>query len=327
MINRVTVTWSAAVWSVAILACVFLYTSPSAEAAEPCSGKQVYPTQNLAGVAAGSSGGTTFCVHDGTYNISSPVDVQDRDRFIGVYSDTTRPAVVTSQAHHVFNAIRSDGATIRGLKISGAVGGNYCEPMCGRGIQGGIDLTVQNVWATDNENQGIGGTGPNLLVENSIVDHNGSYSFARDGGKISAAGIKSADSMTVLNTRLSNNYWNGVWCDNECNAFTVKNSTITGNGKAGIHDEISTGPALFSGNTIRGNGVLSSADRHAGILIVDSANVQAYNNTFGSNVLYGIHTIDYGRWPAVRGVRLYDNTMNGNNVSGCSLSGVDCWGN
>lgn len=324
MLGRLTMSWITIACFVAVLVCVLLYEAPRAEAASSCSGKRVYPSQNLTRVAAGSPAGTTFCLRDGNYEISGAVYVQDRDRFIGVYRDRSRPAVVTNRARQVFEATSSDGATIRGLRISGAVGGNYCEPYCGRGIQGGTDLTVDNVRATDNANQGIGGTGPRLLVRGSVVDRNGSYSFARDGGIITAAGIKSADSMTILNSQLRNNYWDGVWCDNQCGAFTVKNSTIIGNGKAGIHDEISTGPATIAGNTIRGNGVLSGADRHAGLLIVDSTNVNAYNNSFGRNVLYGVHVIDYGRSPRTSGVRLRDNTMNGNRIAGCSLPGVYC---
>ena len=305
----------------------FLLSVPDAGAATSCYGKNVYPSQDLASVAANSGAGTTFCIHDGTYNVSRPVDVQDKDRFVGVYDDSTRPAIVTTQALQVFDAIGSDFAVIKGLKISGAVGGNYCEPMCGRGIAGGSHLTVSNVWATGNKNQGVGGTGPGLLVENSVMDHNGSYSFARDGGPVSAAGIKSTEPMTVLNSRITDNYWNGVWCDNNCGAFTVKNSTITGNGKAGIHDEISTGPAVFSGNTIRGNGTLTSADRHSGLLIVDSSNVDAYNNAFGSNVLHGVHVIDYDRSPRVSGVKIHDNVMNSNNINSCTLYGVSCYSN
>jgi hypothetical protein len=118
-----------------------------------------------------------------------------------------------------------------------------------------------------------------------------------------------------------------VWCDIDCNALTVKNSTITGNGKAGIHDEISNGPAVISGNTIKGNGTLAAADRHAGLLIMSSKNVDAHNNTFGSNVGHGVEIDEDRRAPEMGNVKVHDNTMNGDSLRGCKQRGVACYGN
>jgi hypothetical protein len=327
MLGRVVVLSYVVALSVLFLA--YLLYAPQAKAAYPCSGKHVYPTQNLTQVAANSAAGTTFCIHDGTYNISVPVKVEGNDRFIGLYDDSSRPAVVTTKAQQVFNAGPSSGALIKGLKISGAVGGNYCEPSCGRGIQGGHNLTVYDAWITNNKNNGIGGTSTGLRVENSIIDHNGSYSFSYlDGQPSTAAGIKSSQtSLTVLNSRIYDNYWDGVWCDNDCEAVTVKNSTLTGNGKSGIHNEILSGPAIFSGNTIKGNGRLAGANHPSGLLIVSSSNVDAYNNTFGNNSDHGVRIIKDGRAPGVSNVKIHDNTINLDSLSGCTLSGVSCWNN
>jgi hypothetical protein len=324
--TRVSVLFWAAALSVAVLSYCLLSLShaPSAEAAYPCSGKDVFPAQNLTMVAASSPAGTTFCIHDGTYNVSKQVVVQDNDRFIGLYDDSSRPAVVTTQALHVFNVSGASGALIKGLKVSGAVGGNYCEPNCGRGIGGsGRNLTVDDVWATNNKNQGIGGTGPGLLVRNSLIDHNGSRSFGDDGGPVSAAGVKSVNSFSIINSTIRDNYWKGVWCDIDCNAFEVRDSTIAGNGKAGIHYEISTGPAIIEGNLIQGNGYHPKAATPAGILVVGSRNLNAYNNTFGSNLKHGIVVSKH--FPKKRKkIYLHDNTMNGDPLRGCRLRGVRC---
>jgi hypothetical protein len=325
MVSRVRVLLCTAALSAFVLS-YLLYVSPAAKAAYSCSGKDVYPTQNLTIVAQNSPRGTTFCIHDGTYNISDPVRVDDNDRFIGLYNDSTRPAIVTSQAKALFDAGGSSGALIKGLKISGAVGGNYCEPECGRGITRGDHLTVNDVWLTGNKNAGIGGGGPGLLVQNSIIDHNGSYSFSNDGGSITAAGIKTMGSMTVLNSRITDNYWSGVWCDGGCARFEVRNSVIARNGKAGIHNEVSDGPSIFAGNTIKGNGTLTRAPRRAGIVIVESTNVDAYGNTFGGNATYGV-LMAKGTRHALSGVKFHDNTMNGDTKSGCDLTGVSCFGN
>lgn len=327
MFGRIAVLLSAVVMAVG-LATYLLMDTPSAEAAT-CSGKDVYPSQDIVKVAASSPKGTTFCVHDGTYNISRPIDLSDGDTFIGVYSDSTRPVISTARSPQVINAGPSDWATIQGLTITGAVGGNYCEPACGQGIRGGEELTVVNSRITGNQNNGIGGVGPGLLVKNSIIDRNGSRSFTSlDGGVSSSAGIKSMEPMTVIDSRISDNYWNGVWCDGQCGALSVKNNVISGNGKAGVHDEISTGPAVITGNTIQRNGILDDANFHAGILIANSTNVKVSGNTFGQNVSHGVQVFNNkSRSPKPKKVKVRDNNMKGNAVTGCSFSGVSCSGN
>ena len=249
------------------------FAGPAATAVR-CDGVQVGPSEDLAAVAEAKSAGTTFCIRDGSYKVTRSVKVQSGDRFVGVYSDGTRPSVSTTRAQHVFDAYGSTGAVIRGLKVRGAVGNDRCEPDCGRGIGGGTNLRIVSVRVTGNANQGIGGTGPGLIVISSIVDHNGSYSFSRDGGPISAAGIKSVNSITVLNSKIFRNYWAGVWCDIQCGSFIVKESTLVDNGKVGIHDEISSGRAIFARNVIRNNGSLRGATRPSGLLIVSSRRVK-----------------------------------------------------
>jgi hypothetical protein len=327
MFSRVGALLSAVVVSFAVLVCTVLYAAQEAQAAYPCSGKQIYAPQNLTNVAGSSPGGTTFCIHDGSYTISAPIQVQNNDKFIGLYNDGSRPQISTTKAKQLFNARDSNGATIKGLKISGAVGGNYCKPGCGQGIRGGDNLTVYDVWATNNMNQGIGGPGPNLRVENSLIDNNGSYEFTSHPDVNTSAGIKTTNSVTVLNSRITNNYWNGLWCDEQCGALSVKNSVLSGNGKAGIHYEVSTGPAVVAGNTIKGNGGLARANAHDGLLVVSSAHVDAYNNTFGGNVGAGFQVKEDSRWPAVNDVSIRDNTMNLDGMIGCLISGVSCSGN
>jgi hypothetical protein len=319
------------VWAVSTLVLVALlsvsaYVTDGPRAAVGCVGKDVFPSQSLPSVANNTPSGTTFCIRDGTYNISSPVIVQSGDVFWGVYSDSTRPVVTTTTARHIFYAGDANGATIKTLIISGAVGDAQCEPNCGRGIGGGRNLTVDGVRVTNNQNQGIGGTLSGLVVRNSTIDHNGSRKFSRlDGGPSSTSGVKSVNSLTVTNSNVNNNYWNGVWCDEECNTFNVKNSTITDNGKAGVSYEWSTGPAVISGNTIQRNGWNTEVTtRRAGLIIVDSAHADVLSNTFGSNKRYGIEVGDAARSPAVTDVYLSNNTMNGNSIVGCGLVSGQC---
>jgi hypothetical protein len=313
-------------FSVAVVA-LLAVTGGDSLAASSCTGKYVYPGANLVNVAAAAPSGTTFCIHQGTYYVSQPVKVQSGDRLVGVYSSFPRPTIKSSIAQQVLNAGGSTGAIIQGLRVEGAVGDQSCQPNCGRGISGGTNLTVDDVRATNNKNQGIGGTGSGLLVKNSEIDHNGSSPFAQQTYRETAAGIKSDDPMSIQNSFIHDNYWAGVWCDDNCGTLRVQNSTLTGNGKAGIHTEISIGPQVISGNTIKGNGRFESWSLEAGLLINSVRDVQVYNNAFGGNLDHGIRVVEDGRWPVTGNVSIHDNTMNGDLLAGCLISGVSCYSN
>jgi Right handed beta helix region len=309
-------------FSVALLA--LFITSENGTAATSCTGKQIYAGANLVSLAANSPSGTTFCIHQGTYSVTQPISVTDGDRFIGVYQSLPRPIVKTTSARMVFNAGGSNQALISSLSVQGAVGDQSCQPNCGRGISGGYNLTVDNVRATLNKNQGIGGAGSGLLVKNSEIDHNGSSPFAQQGGKETAAGIKSANPMSIQNSYIHDNYWAGVWCDDNCGTLRVQGSRLIGNGKGGIHTEISVGPQIISGNTIQGNGHFESWSLEAGLLINSVRDVDVYNNTFGNNLDHGIRVVEDSRWPVTGNISVHDNTINGDLLNGCAISGVLC---
>lgn len=316
----------------------------------PSGGINVTPSQDLAAVAAGNSGSKTYCLAPGTYTVARNIKVEGADKFLGLSTDRSqvkvksngtqsygaKGAIVTgSTVDHVFDTGGSNGATFENLDISGAVHANSCEPNCGRGIgSGGTNITVKNVRAHHNENDGIGAPGTNLKVYDSEFDHNGNVDSARDGGKVSAAGIKGSDpggssnySLSVFNSNIHDNYWTGVWCDIGCEQFEVHDSNVSNNGKSGIHDEISYGPAVFEGNTIQNNGKLTSANQHTGLLIVSSRNAEAFGNAFGGNVSEGVKIMEDARDPVLGNISVHDNQMNGDKLAGCGLSTVTCTNN
>jgi hypothetical protein len=293
----------------------------------PCVGVQLYPGANLSAVAANHSSGTSFCVNDGTYNVSQPIEVQSADVWQGVYSDLTRPTIAGSGAQQIMNARGSTGARIQNLTVTGATGNSNCQPECGRGISGGSDLTLVNIRSTENANQGVGGAGNGLLIRDSVLDHNGSPEFYEDGTFASAAGVKSVNSLVIRNSRMTDNAWIGAWCDLECGRFEVHDSVLSGNGKAGIFDEVSTGPAIFEGNVLQNNGANALNRNPSGLLVVSSRNADAFNNTFGGNIGFGLKAVEDDRSPTLSNVTLRDNTTNGDTVGGCGLSGVSCYGN
>jgi hypothetical protein len=310
-----------------ILASVALMASSMARAnaaGEQCTGVQVSPGEDLARVAAARAAGTTFCIRDGNYPVASKIVVQSTDIFKGIYSDGTRPSVTTTTAEQIFDANGSTGATISGITVSGAVGDTSCQPECGRGISGGTNLTLDDVRAEENENQGVGGTGANLVIRNSVFDSNGTREFYADGTYASAAGVKSVNSMFIYNSRATDNAWVGFWCDLECGAFEVHDSVASRNGKGGIFYEVSTGPAIFEGNLLRNNGYSEIWRRPGGLLMVSSQNANAYGNTFGSNNEAGIRVTDEERAPEVSNIKIHDNSLRNDPLIGCTVSGVLC---
>ena len=298
----------------------------------PAGGVEVDPGADVAAVAADpvNGPGTTYCIKDGNYAVARAIDVQSSDRFLGIYDDGTRPVVAGSGARTIFDASVSDSALISGLQVEGAVGSEACSPDCGRGIGGaGTNLRVHDVRATHNANQGIGGTGDGLLVTESTLDDNGyDATFTGEtGGPVSAAGIKSVNSMVVRDSVIRDNRWNGVWCDIDCTRLEVHDSTITGNGKAGVHYEISSGPAVVEGNVIQNNGDLAAAgSARAGLLVVNGKNLDAYGNTFGSNAAYAFWAMfDEPRYDAAPGgdggFRLQDIDVHHNDLDGDAAAG------
>jgi hypothetical protein len=289
---------------------------------------QVSPGGNLTQIAAAHAAGTTYCIRDGNYPVASKIVVQSNDVFMGIYSDHTRPNVTSTTAEQIFDANGSIGATISGLRVSGAVGDTSCQPACGRGISGGTNLTLDNVRATENQNQGVGGVGANLVIRDSVFDHNGTREFYADGTYASSAGVKSVNSMFIYNSRATDNAWVGFWCDLECGTFEVHDSEASRNGKGGIFYEVSTGPAVFEGNVIQGNGYSELWRRPGGLLMVSSQNANAYGNTFGFNNEAGIRVTEDERSPSVANIRIQDNRMKNDLLMGCTtLLGVSCTSN
>jgi hypothetical protein len=324
----------------AILSVLLFGTGPvNAQAITTCSGVEVTPGNDLAAVAAAHDAGTNYCINDGSYSVAEPIVVQTSDSFVGVYSDGSRPEVRTDVAEHIFYyPVGEHDALISGLDVSGAKGGDYCEPNCGRGIGGpGRNLTVENVRSRDNQNQGIGGMGPGLVIRDSELDHNGTLAFtAADAGAgepSSAAGVKSVNSMTITGSYVHDNFWNGIWCDSYRDGLSVQNDTyiyaqnnvVKNNGKLGISDEVCT-TARISGNRVIHNGHNPvGSTTHSGILVYGSLDAKVFDNTVRRNKNYGIKLLQ-GKRSSSMTAYVHDNILSGNqiNLSGCSLAGVTC---
>jgi hypothetical protein len=308
-----------------VLMLAILTLSGMVQAADAaCDGVQVSPGEDLAQVASAHPDGTTFCIQDGSYEVTSRVVAEDGDSFVGVYSDSTRPSISTTTADQIIYTTAADNVLVRALDISGAVHNNACEPNCGRGIGGsGNNLLIEDVRSHHNENQGVGGTGPGLLIRNSELDNNGNAESANDGGKVSAAGLKSTNSFTIEGSYIHDNYWNGVWCDSQCDDVEISDSSFTRNGKSAFSYEITDGTdtSHFTNNIVTNNGGLATANKHTGVLIESSRDLVINANSFsGHRQLFngnGITVQDGSRPPSNGSLVISNNDLGGDRIKLC----------
>jgi hypothetical protein len=226
----------------------------------------------------------------------------------------------------IFALGSSQGVTIKNVYIAGAVNrcpGQNCGAT-GEAINGGSNVTVQNVRITDNGRAGIAGMRGSLKVLGSRIDHNGAAHSAPDHV---SAGIKSVHPIYVSNSRVSHNAGNGIHCDQDCGAFTVQGSTVRYNTLTGIHVELDRGPTLIGHNTVQHNNTLNWKGQ-SGIQGVDSKNQTIRYNVLGFNGGNGIlirnDTRAGGPGYYSANVVIYGNHRHGDRVGNCNLKGVKC---
>jgi parallel beta-helix repeat protein len=303
----------------------------AASAASKCH-PVLTPGEDLTRVADNCPPSTTFTIKDGTYKLSGPVEADSGDTFKGVYSDRTRPNIDANGATRAFDVGGTNRVTIRGLSVTGTKGGVRCKPWCGSAIKGdGTNLHVLNVRLHHNPNQGIGNPGDGFLLENSEIDHNGSYSFTAldgDSGKISSsAGVKITNSTaTFRNNKIHHNYWHGIWCDRFGGPIVATGNDIYDNDKSGIKYEKCRGGAL-NNNTVTHNGYLRQGGSVAGILLQTPQSVEIANNDLEGNREYGIRVKHGDRQRRIFGVRIHHNSLRNDTLKGCQKPGVKCWTN
>lgn len=326
-------------WAVTILAVLMAIGIGTPVASAGTCAPTITPGESINRVAASCPGGTTFTIKDGAYKLSGSVNADSRDVYKGSYSDGSRPTIDANGAEAAFLVGGTNGVQISGLDVTGAKGGDYCEPACGSAIKGdGTNMRVSNVRLHHNPNQGIGNPGAGFVLENSEIDHNGSYSFTildRNNGKepSSSAGIKVLEgAATLKNNKIHDNYWIGIWCDERGGPLVATGNDIYNNGKVGIQYETcrgsSTRSSAITNNTITHNGYINAntPTPKAGILAQDPQSLEVANNTVADHPQHGIHVVK-GTRQKIFGIKIHDNRLRNDTVQGCSLSGVLCFAN
>ncbi|MEA2505506.1 MAG: hypothetical protein QOH48_124 [Actinomycetota bacterium] len=321
----------------AIIGSLLLVMSPafsSTPAYASCSGKAIRSGDNIASIINNAAGGTSFCIAPGTYKPSATIKLKDNDHLFGTGTSRDGVLITTGKLQIIINATSAHGVVLKNLSISGAV--NACPGKdCGAtgdGVHGGTNLKATNVHVYANGRTGFS-SAIGLTISGSRLDHNGAVHGAMDGV---SSGVKSSAPLTVINSTVDHNYGNGVWCDMQCGAFTVKGSQVTYNVSTGIHDEISQGPAVIANNVVKYNNTAKEAG-HGGIGIIDSKNVSVYGNKLGGNKGTGISAREDARAGCgppsnlcgyqLYNVSIHDNYLNGDALYGCGTSGVKCYNN
>jgi hypothetical protein len=319
-----------------------------------CTGTAVAPGGGLKAAMDASSAGATFCLSAGTYNVTSEIITVDADRVIGAGQTAT-----------FINGSGIDPDTNRGVFVGGGYFegfdiGNVPTPPagvtgvcpsdanCGMAFRfGGTTLTLQSITCHDNGGACINGGGSTNIVVDDLDCFNNGNAYSATGAFSFAACIKhasttlgSTDGDTIItNSYIHDNYLNGVWCD-FCRSgfFKIENSVIEDNGGNGVQWEVSGGFsgngatddfALITGSTFHGNNWRKNENFRGGVAISTAADITVENSIFGQNLWHGVAIIyTSGRisWPMTE-VVVRNNTMNGNDIRGCELSGVTCTNN
>jgi len=316
-----------------------------------CTGIGVPPGSGLRSAIQSAPAGSTFCLSAGTYTVNATIDL-DSDRVIGAgmnathidgsgvpLDDTNRGHIFDNKGSSYFQDVDVFGASAPAPGT--ATGAKYGKAF----INSGSSLQFQNVKCHDNEGVCVGEAG-NVVADNLDCYNNGS-AYSMTSGFAYAACIKTAASynsafgdVTMTNSFIHDQPGNGLWCDYCKYAdWDIRSTVFRANGNHAIQWEMSgnwtccQAGAVVSGNTFIGNGTNLAKFAPGGMIISTSANITVEGNTFdGTNtnaitIIYSNGRIDAQNFPASRNVIVRNNTLNGDPLVGCSLSGVTCTGN
>jgi parallel beta-helix repeat protein len=304
-----------------------------APAAHACTGTPVTPADNLSAVVAAGAAGQTFCLADGTYAISSPVQPKAGQT---IQAENPRGATIDANgvaADGIFSS--AAGVSIVDVRVRGATD-------IGVELRGASNL-VQNVESFENAHKGLQLNGNGSRVQGGYFHHNLVYGVGANGGSARTLAIDqswsdvevaynrlggicnsdSGGSKFVRTTRLAlvrgnfhHNNCVGIWLDiNNVNPV-VQSTESSDNVGNGLICEISYG-CLFADNRVFRN-------TGGGIIVRSSSDVEIRGNTLAGNsvgssvgdlMLYGSTRTDHmdaGLPPHLtRGNFVHHNTVQG----------------
>ncbi len=308
-----------------------------------CTGSgtnQITPGEDIDAIINGDASGTAtrFCVHAGTYQVSSVARLKAGDTLdaqpgtTSAVGPATKPTpVVKLVGSGTENLLSALGAriTIKWVDLSGARGtGNGTGSAIAAGSADSHFL-VQYSRIHNNDSVGISNMHGRVLDSEFFSNSEAAASLG-----FNASAVKGITEYEAWRVFVHDEQGNGLWCDHGCaddplrtNGFWVHDSVVVNNDRAGIRVEDSPTQALLQRNEVHGNGLV---ERRGGIDIRDSEDVLVENNFFGPKTIagvsypangdrIGVRATDSGRSDRVdlARVEVSGNTMNGDRIVTC----------
>jgi parallel beta-helix repeat protein len=265
----------------------------------PSGDVTIQPGESIQSVVDRHSAGTRFLIAAGVHR-NQQVRPRDGDQFVG------EPGAVLDgggSTEYAFGG-PGDGVLIEGLEIRNydspegkgvlrsvhgarnwTIRSNEIHHNMGQGINMVTGFKVIGNYIHHNQQYGIGGQGPGLVVEGNRISHNNTY-----GSKVNpyqgAGGMKVANTkgMVIRDNCSHDNEGPGLWTDGDNIDVLYENNTVVDNAHAGIKHEVSC-RATIRGNTAIGNGFdVPHWVEGGGIVVLNSSNV-----TITGNIVRGNH--------------------------------------
>jgi Right handed beta helix region len=278
----------------------------------------------------------TFCVHAGTYQVSTQATLKTGDKLEGEPGPTPTavgPArkptpVVKLVGTGSDNVLRADGngISITWVDITGARGTGIGTGAIAAG-SAGSDFLVQFARIHNNATLGISNMKGRVFDSEFF-----SNSESSSGQGVNASAVKGITEFEAWRVYVHDEQGNGLWCDGGCandsaraNGFWVHESVVVNTNRAGIRFENSPNQALFENNEVRGNG---RTEHRGGIDIRDSQNALVRNNILSDNNGIGVRATDSGRSDRVNlsNILVEGNDLGGDRIINCG-GPVVCSGN
>jgi hypothetical protein len=321
--KRAAATILAGLIACAVITVVVLMLTPPAGAAFSCSGRQIYPGNDLDAIVNSdpSTTATTFCVNapstGATYYINNTVHLMSGDKLLGQPGQVvTRgpasygvPLVKIRNGASLPKLIRLSGSNValRWLDVSGAAAkysNGTADPDSGHAIDAwsaAPSAVMEYLTIHDNPNSAINNMNGKLLHSN--LYKNGTNS---DFWMNTATAVKGVKEYAAAYNYVHDNPANGLWCDANCtdvgaampNGFWVHHNLLVNNGRWGARYEnspkgLATGvhrtqpTALIEDNEVHGNGYAGGSTL-GGVSMYDAQNTTFRNNFFGAKTINGV---------------------------------------
>jgi hypothetical protein len=322
-----------------------------------CRGVHVRARKGLVAAAASAPAGTTFCLGKGTYTIRSTVMLETDDRIVGKGPTKTaiRPAAADTPVVG-FSATLNTGVVafsrvdLAKFRASPTATCGQCGAAIGSAQETGGWISLSRVRCHDNGTYCIGsGANGNIRANQLNCYENGYHAGSLDdpAGRSSSCIKMFGGSLTLRNSFIHDNDWNGVWCD-FCDQTTwiIEDNILNKNGHAAVQWEISgqldTDTAVVRHNVINRNGwqiVAADSYTSSGVIVSGGRNITIVENVIhgnryvespeGSSLVCcrGVWVLDDDRasWePNLQNVVIRNNDMDGDDIVGCQYEGVTC---